>query len=262
MTVISRQQLAEALVAAGVSGPHQSHTRSNAIGNLHACIEGDPDKCFGLSGLTTLTIDEVLGAMADLTGCSPDALELAGYDTIDPARTIAGAIAAAERLRDEARRGATLLTCTGHPTGVMEMYVRIVDAFREAGGKVLRLREEERLEGIGKGYSEVRYVGGVGCLADWGQLKHTHSAAPMQKLLEGEVVPDLVLGDHGWAGAAIERGIPTIAIMDINDPALAAAWLKRRDVLIVALDDNRPPRAYEPLWELFEHVIGGGPAPE
>jgi hypothetical protein len=50
--------------------------------------------------------------------------------------------------------------------------------------------------------------------------------------------------------------------MDINDHALAVAWATRggpdaTDVLIVPMDDNRPPRLYEPSWMLFEDVLEG-----
>jgi hypothetical protein len=45
--------------------------------------------------------------------------------------------------------------------------------------------------------------------------------------------------------------------MDINDPALAIAWGEGKDVTIIPMDDNRPPRLYEPSWTLFEQIIGG-----
>jgi hypothetical protein len=251
------EDLKSALVAAGIAGPHQSHSRHNNISKIRACIAGDPDGCFGLSGLQGRSDADVLGHLAELTGCSTDITDESGYDTIDPEKTVDGIVRAARRLRDAARNGSTLLAVTGHPTGMLEHHIRVVDAYRAAGGKILCLREEERFY-AGKREHEVRYNGGVGCLADWGALKHTHSAAPMEALLQGEPWPELVLGDHGFAGAALERDIPTIAIMDINDPALAIAWADGKDVVIVPMDDNRPPRLYEPSWRLFEHIIGGG----
>ena len=149
-----------------------------------------------------------------------------------------------------------MLATTGHPTGLLEHHIRVADAYRKSGGKLLRLREEEFLTAK-KGRREVRYTGGVGCLADWGQLLHTHSAWAMEQLLEAQPWPDVVLGDHGFAGAAIERQIPTVAVMDINDPALAIAWAEHKDVVVVPMDDNRLPRLYEPSWTLFEMIIGG-----
>jgi hypothetical protein len=262
MDLLSPTELADALVAAGISGLHQSHSRHNNISSLKACVEGDPDKSFGMTGLTLHSPQEALDALAELTGCSNDLGDISGHDTMDPIKTVAGVVAAARVLADHARRGSTLLACTGHPTGMLELYMRIVDAYRAAGGKVIRPREEERLHGIRKGYAEVRYIGNVGLLADWGQLMHTHGSEAMEALLEADPLPDLVLGDHGFAGAAIERGIPTVAIMDINDPALAIAWLEGKDVSIVPLDDNRPPALYEPLEHLFVAIISGTELPE
>ena len=249
-------QARDALRAGGITGRHQSHSRTDNINKIKALVRGDEDAAFGLTGVTEHSIDDVLSFLARLTGCSTDVDHLEGEDDLDPDKTIEAIVAAATRLRDAARRGATLLIATGHPTGLLEHHIRVGDAYREAGGKILRLREEEKFP-LGNGLGEVRYTGGVGCLARGASLMHTHSAAPMEALLEAEPWPDIVFGDHGFAGAAIERGIPTIAAMDINDPALAVAWGEGRDVTIIPFDDNRPPRLYEPSWRIFEKVIAG-----
>lgn len=254
---ISPSEAREALLAGGITGPHRSHGRRSTIGKIPPLLEGDRDKTFGLSGMDRHTEADVLGFMARLTGCSDDLSCLDEDDFIDPDLTIAGIIAAAERLRDHARTGGTLLAATGHPTGMLEHHIRVVDAFVAAGGKIVRPREEERLPASKPSrHVEVRYTGGVACLADWGQLKHTHLPDAMEALLEVEPWPEMVFADHGFAGAAIERGISTVAIMDINDHALAVAAAQGRDVTIVPLDDNRPPRLYEPSWRLFEQIIG------
>lgn len=246
----------EALVAAGITGPHQSHTRANNLAKIHSMLDSDVEGRFGLSNIQHHFAQEILDWLAALTGCSDDLTDQSGCDTIDPSRTVAAIAAAAGRLSEQAAGGATLLCTTGHPTGLLEHHIRVVDAYRRAGGKVTLPLEEERLA-LGKGYSEIRYVGGVGMLADWGQLRHTHSSAAMEAALEVEPRPDIVIGDHGFAGAAIERGIPTIAVMDINDPALAAAWGTGAEVVIIPMDDNRPPRLYEASWGIFERILDG-----
>ena len=255
LPMLDHSGLADRLVAAGITGYHQSHDRANNLRKIEELAEGTPEATFGISGVGTYSSGEILGFLAELTGCSPDIAECDGYDTIDPQRTVAGLLAAGRRLGTAAARGHLLLTVTGHPTGLLEYYMHIVAAYRRAGGKVLRLMEEERFAVGRSKQAEIRYTGGVGCLADWGSLRHTHSPAAMELLLESEPWPDLVLGDHGFAGAAIERGIPTIAVMDINDPALAIAHAEGKDVVIVPMDDNRAPRSYEPAWELVVHTI-------
>jgi Phosphatase len=262
MPVVSLSEARAALVAAGIAGPHQSHSRDNNIGKIKAMLDDDVEGRFGMSGITAYSAEEILGFLAALTGCSADITNLEGCDTIDPGRTVDAIVAAARRLAEEATRGSSLLCVTGHPTGLLEHHIRVVEAYRNSGGKVLHLREEEPLS-LGKRRLVVRFVGGVGVLSDWGQLKHTHSSAPMEALLEGAPWPDIVLGDHGWAGAAIERTISTIAVMDINDPALAvaaaegAAGAGDMDVIVIPMDDNRSPRLYEPSWRIFEAILAG-----
>jgi hypothetical protein len=246
-----------ALVSAGITGPHHSHTRENAIGKIRAVIAGDTEDTFGVSGLDKYAAQEILGFVSELTGCPNDIADIRGYDEIDPTKTIDGIVAAARRLKRSADNGDLLFIATGHPTGLLEHHIRVADAYRRAGGKVLRLREDERVAWKRGRHREIRYTGGVGCLADWGALLHTHSAEPMEGLLDAGPWPDLVVGDHGFAGAALERGIPTIAVMDINDPALAVAWAEGKEVLIVPMDDNRLPRLYEPSWQIFEAILGG-----
>ena len=245
------------LVAAGITGPHRSHSRRDVISKIYAVIEDAGEDDFGLSNLDRYSAHEVLSFVAELFGCSADITDVEGYDDIDPDRTVAGIVAAGRTLADHAQRGATLLLATGHPTGMLEHNVRVADSYRRAGGKVLRLREDENLGATSRRHREVRYVGGVGCLADWGNLMHTHSSWPMEALLESDPWPEIVFADHGFAGAAVERGIKTIAITDINDPALAIAWADANDVTIVPMDDNRPPRLYRPAWQLFEAAIKG-----
>ena len=36
----------------------------------------------------------------------------------------------------------------------------------------------------------------------------------------GEAPPDLVVADHGWAGAAGQAGVTAVGFADCNDPAL------------------------------------------
>jgi hypothetical protein len=246
-----------ALVSAGITGPHQSHSRQNAIGKIKSIIEAETEDTFGISGLNAYSAHEILGFVAEVTGCTNDIDDLEGYDEIDPDKTIEGILNAARRLKSSAERGNLLMIATGHPTGLLEHNIRVADAYRRAGGKIVRLREDENISLRTGRRAEVRYTAGVACIADWGALLHTHSSYPMERLLESEPWPDIVFGDHGWAGAALERGIPTVAVMDINDPALAVAWAEHKDVSLIPMDDNRLPRLYEPSWTIFEAVLEG-----
>jgi histidinol phosphate phosphatase hisN-like protein len=248
----------DALVANGITGPHQSHPRVDNLSKIHKLVDGNPGMSFGMSGMTTYSVARVLGFVSEITGCSPDPSDDSVEDAIDPERTLAGIIRAARHLVDLAHRGAGVVFATGHPTGVLLHDLRVSDAYHRAGGEVLRAGAERSFP-FEDGDARICYVGGVGCLARGSSLQHTHSAVAMDAALDSGPLPDAVFADHGFAGAAIERGIPTIAIMDINDPALAVAVGKGKDVVVIPMDDNRPPHLYEPSWRIFEEILCGAP---
>jgi hypothetical protein len=66
-----------------------------------------------------------------------------------------------------------------------------------------------------------------------------------------EARPDLVVADHGFAGAAIEAGVETISIADVNDPALIVAKAQGRTEVVIVMDDHVEPDAY---WPCFQAV--------
>jgi hypothetical protein len=59
--------------------------------------------------------------------------------------------------------------------------------------------------------------------------------------------PDLVVADHGWAGAAGQAGIDALGFADCNDPALFVGEAEGRVLACVPLDDNVAPYLYAPL---------------
>jgi hypothetical protein len=85
-------------------------------------------------------------------------------------------------------------------------------------------------------------------LTDEERPLHTHDGDVMARIL-AEATPDLVLADHGFAGAAIERGIETISIADVNDPALLVARELGRTEVVIVMDDNVEPDAYWPCFQ-------------
>ena len=103
-----------------------------------------------------------------------------------------------------------------------------------------------------------RYLQGVGAVTDGVRGLHTHSPLPMEQVLEAGERPELVFADHGFAGAALSRGIPVVACMDTNDTALAVARARGRDITLIPLDDGRRPDAYDVIAEMFEQELGTG----
>lgn len=255
LSAVDRARLREHLLAERIAGETRT-PRSGVVGHAEALARGDPDKLLGFS-FEGLDLEEVMDAVAALCGCSSDPADRDGPGVIDPERTLDALEALAGRLAGAALRGERLLACTGHPTGLLPLYQVVAGASEAAGCKVLKPRQDETLrEDRRRGYA-VRYLGGVGCLTDRASLLHTHASWPMEALLETAELPDLVLADHGFAGAAVERGIETVAFNDVNDPALAVARARGKIEVVVPLDDNVPPDRYEPIAAVLAGAIRG-----
>jgi hypothetical protein len=99
-------------------------------------------------------------------------------------------------------------------------------------------------------------VAGVATAGSRGDLVHTHAPEPMQHALaQLDRRPDLVIADHGWAGAAAQAGVATVGFADTNDPALFVGAEEGKVAVVVPLDDNVLPAAYAPLATyLLRHV--------
>jgi len=249
-----RARLREHLLDTLLAGPTKT-PRSNAVRNAEMLAAGDPDKMLGFS-YVDLDPQEVMDAVAALCGCSADLTDRAGPGWIDPDRTLDELEAMAARLRQAARRGERVLLATGHPTGPLPLYISVSRALAEAGCKILTPNEGVQFGHDRRGrHLRVLYLDGVAVLSDGAGLLHTHSGEPMETMLEAGEPPDLVMADHGFAGAAIERGLEVIGFNDVNDPALAVAKARRKIEVLVPLDDNVPPGLYQPLAGVLLRAI-------
>jgi hypothetical protein len=127
-----------------------------------------------------------------------------------------------------------------------------VDVERSPDPIAVRLPADAPLGG------DVRRMDGVHVWHQHGGVPHTHFAEPMQTLLarlgdDGLGSPDLVVADHGWAGAAGAAGLRTAGFADCNDPALFVGEAQGQIEIAVPLDDNVLPQHYEPL---LDYLLG------
>jgi hypothetical protein len=104
----------------------------------------------------------------------------------------------------------------------------------------------------GEGSRALDYLEGVAVVSDGGRARHTHSPEPMRALLDalrgaGLPPPDLVVADHGYAGAAGEAGVASVGFADCNDPALFVGEAEGRVLVSVPLDDGLPAGVYAPV---------------
>ncbi len=242
-------EYADQLLAATVAGTNTSHGAENNLYKIDLLLERDGDHTFGMERLLRdVSFEEAYAAVADHIGYLPDREENPGRGCIDPARTAAELLEAGERIRTVAEAGGSFVFATGHPGALLSYYLGLARWVEELGGEALTARTEGRYK---KG-SILDWVGPVGALGDGASLWHTHSAEPMRDLLQERGAVDLVVADHGFAGAAIVAEIPTVAVMDTNDPALAVVAQRGANLTVVPMDDNRPQTSYAAALEVLK----------
>lgn len=244
-----REELLRALEAGRVAGV-ATHPLDNVRGNARLLLEGDPDKQFGLTGLQDgLSVQDVLDLVSAGAGALVDPVSEFGEVLIAAEPILDACEALGRRLALAASGGERVLIATGHPGALDLLYRELERLLLGHGGSVIKPAEgvtwrDPRLE---HDWS-IGYLSGVGMLTDGRVPRHTHWPDAMRRMLEEER-PDLVLADHGFAGAAIEAGVETVSVADVNDPALLVAKAQGRTDVVVVMDDHVAADAYWPCFQ-------------
>jgi hypothetical protein len=253
MPAIAREHLREHLVATRLAGPVRTPVW-DVLRKAALVAAGDPEHCFGLSGMGRYRRDDVLAEVTRQFGWTHTAGEPSGGPTfIEPDLVLDELDRAGERLAKAARDGEHVVLATGHPTGPLGMYQQLAAGLRDRGAKLSRPGDGIAFV-LGGRRHLIRYILNVATLSSTSKLYHTHDAHPMELVLDQAGEIDLVIGDHGFAGASAERGIDVVAVADINDPALPMAKAEGRAGVVIGMDDNVLPAHYEPL---ADHLLAG-----
>ncbi|MEX0755134.1 MAG: phosphatase [Actinomycetota bacterium] len=251
-----RAELAAGLVDGRVVGP-VSHPLDNVLGNIGLLNAGDPDKQFGMTGLPGAIEDRrILELVGELAGVMPDPDGRTGPVEVDAEAVLAACDAAAGRLGRAAERGEMVVFATGHPVGLIHLYAELARDLAGRGVKILQPADGSTWQEGDRAHRwQLRYLSGVAILTDEVTPKHTHSGEPMRRMLE-DIRPDLVVADHGFAGAAIEAGIDAVSVADVNDPALIVARALGRTEHVIVMDDNVASDAYWPCYQSIAARLG------
>ncbi|WP_323451464.1 phosphatase [Streptomyces yaizuensis] len=249
------------LLAARLAGPVAT-PREKSLRSYRLFAARDPRGTLGLTPAREWGEADVLALMARRCGVPADPARTGGPDVIDPGRTLDALDAFAERLSAvAARRGAVLLG-TGHPRPLLGFYAGLADALSAAGCIVLTPAQGRCVDittRFGVRLRQLDYVRGVAMVREPGARSisgetgaHTHSPLPLRVALEGLAelggpLPDLVIGDHGWACGAGQLGLEVIALADADDPAPFVGEAEGRIAAVVPLDDAVRSRYYRPL---------------
>ena len=249
-----------------LAGPELSHSRLNNLDAVKRLVGGDPYVTFGIRAVLDYVRAEdpephdVLKIISEFTKCSQDIGYTQGRGYISPSSTIKGLRAGASAIKRVAGQGGSVLFATGHPGAMIDFYSELAYVVRRLGGRVLDLSKGQVVQ-QGEDMDQVKVVdsiNSIGILSDTCSALHSHDSRPMELVLnDADKMPDLVVADHGFAGEAINRGIPTVAVMDTNDPGLAVAKRLGANVVLVPMNDNRPNGITREAAQLVKQWILG-----
>lgn len=245
---MDRTTLAHALEAAHITG-EVATPRENNLSHIHRFLEQERQFDFGVDLTRDWDDDSVFALMVDRCGLRPETDFTKGVDTISTQRCIDALEQLAAAIGDVTRAGGEILFATGHPAGLLPVHMAMAAAAESHGARITRQANAVPVPDLG---GDCRQINRVWTWHQHGGTPHTHLAEPMHALLDditrrGDQVPDLIVADHGWAGAASSRGLRTLGYADCNDPALFVAEAQGAIEVTVPLDDDVVPYLYEPL---------------
>lgn len=259
----SRAELIDYLVTTGIAG-QVATPRQNNLKHYRRLVEGDPYHQFGLTFQRKWTFSDVLALMAQRCGVVADEDYVQGIDTIDPDRTVDALEVVAERLAQAARDRERIMVATGHPNNLAELYRAWKDVLVDHGCTVVTAAAGYSYDAPGGPPPTRRTLvwrDDVGMVTDGTEPQHSHHPFAMRAVLAqlsetGGPWPQLVIADHGFAGAAGEAGVPTIGFADSNDPALFLGEHEGKLHVTVPLDDGYVPDEYRRLSDYVIYRAG------
>ncbi|HEX9342810.1 MAG TPA: phosphatase, partial [Actinomycetota bacterium] len=125
MPEMTRDELGRHLVATRIAGQVATPV-SSVLMKAERVAAGDPEHCFGLSGMSRYSRDDVLAEITAQFGWTRSAGEPGDDPTyIDPELLLDELDRAGERLAGATRNGEHVLFATGHPTGVFSLHQQL-----------------------------------------------------------------------------------------------------------------------------------------
>lgn len=244
-------ELAEHLNATRITGLVATPREAN-LHNIHDFLASSEHQYMGITPAADDTWESVFALMVAKVGINPNRDHLEGQDTISATLCVEALERYGRIFGEVVRARGRILFATAHPAAMPAVYGPLAAAARAAGAEVLSIDG-----GIPWDTGDVRTVGEIVMVEQYGGLRHTHRPEPMHLALDQleaahradatAPLPDLIVTDHGMAGAAGTRGYRVIAVGDCNDPAVFVGEAQGLIEVVVPLDDNVPPQAYEPM---------------
>lgn len=250
-----------ALLSSRVTGEIGNHGAKTNLESLSRLQKSDPYVTFGIKAVEVaannhdFTMPKLIEIVSASLGITADRFKQDGPGFIDASLTGERLSEMMGVIEDTIANDGRIVLATSHPGSLLAYYLRLAQLITSRGGSLATTSAPVLIAP----YRWIDSVNGVYVLTDEGGLLHTHDSAGFDLFLsELPKVPDLVIADHGYAGAAINRHIKTIAIHDVDDPGIPVAAYLGCDVLAIPMNDNQ---LNQPTATVIDAVLAATVAP-
>lgn len=237
----------------GVAGSHARWTESQIRDRIRAVVAGEAGALNGLEPLYGATTDDVVAAMATVWGWSHRQV----VASTNPEATLRAFTTMVDRVLGVGESGGTVAVATGRPASLLPLYSALLREARARGASVIEQHDTTPSVLDGRAGRFLRWVDGIAVLTDGEALLSTAGIGAGDDWVFRVGRADLWLCDHGFAGAALRSGGRIAVFVDFDAIALAVAATRvgAEQAVVVPLDDQRPPLAYQVLIDLVRHRI-------
>jgi len=231
-----------------VAGRHDRLGRAEVLSVARRVIAGDRVALLGLDRFSDLDPAELTGILDSVWGWDDRDASVA----IDPDRVLAAFDRARDRVVDVARRGGRVVLATSRPASLLGLHAALARLASAAGATVLDPGQAGPFAGAGRARAHLWWVDHVAVVTDGDALLPDPALEAGSELLFEVPAPDLVVGDRGFAGAALARGIEVVALADLDALALGVAAARGLPATVVPLQERRPASAYRVLADRLQ----------
>jgi hypothetical protein len=219
-----------------------THSDDSAVAAaVRAVVNAELGALLGLEPFPALSYDGACRAAANTYGW-PDPQPIA---SIAPQATTAGLAAAARAIGEVAAAGGRIAFATARPASLLPLFQQMARASAASGATVLTATGTPPFRAEGRTGRRVWWSGGVAVVVDGQNLIAVRGTEAADEWLFTLPRPQLVVADHGFAGLALRHGIASVAFADVDAPVFAVAATRDLPCIVVPLDDQSPPAAYD-----------------
>jgi hypothetical protein len=226
------QKLADYLVKHGFAGNIPINEGAKNWRAVKKLVQKEDFYTFGIAEIKNGVKARKLTAAS---GLNLKRFNLKGAGYFDPAKSSAALLEGIKILHHEASTNKRLVFATGHPGAMVGLLSELAAWSASIGAEVVVLDRAVMV----KPPFFLDQIGTVLVPSDGCSAWHSHETVFLKTFLETHAV-DMVIGDHGFVGSALNHNIASIGFYDTDDPAMPLAQFMGLPVHAIPINDNRP----------------------